>query len=136
MTTALERIKQAASMQPVRKVVLMPDGSEFEFWMRPITLAERARAKKEAGDDDQRFALTLLVQKARDEHGEAMFHAGQVAEMKNDLPAAVLDAFTLAMISESGLTEAEWKAMKSGAERGSAAAGRTAAGRKAEPDVG
>ena len=46
MPSALERLKKAANLQPVRKVVTLNDGTEFEFWRTPLTMAERERAQK------------------------------------------------------------------------------------------
>ena len=52
-------------MKPARRSVELPDGSEFEFYMTPLTLAERARAQKQAKSEDATdFALQLLVSKA------------------------------------------------------------------------
>ena len=69
MGKALDRLKKSVSMKPVRRAVELPDGSEFEFWMTPLTLAERTRAQKQAKSDDATdFALQLLVSKAKDEN--------------------------------------------------------------------
>ena len=66
MGKALDRLKKSVSMKPARRAVELPDGSEFEFWMTPLTLAERTRAQKQAKSDDATdFALQLLVSKAQ-----------------------------------------------------------------------
>ena len=65
----------------VRSVEL-PDGSSFEFWMTPLTIAERTRAQKQSKTDDATdFALQLLVSKAKDEDGRALFNPGDIAEL-------------------------------------------------------
>ena len=85
-------------MEPQRKVVKLPDG-DFEFWMRPLTLAQRAKAQKLAGGDDATsFALQLLVMVARDADGQPLFVPGELAELRNALPASVVDAMMLAML--------------------------------------
>ena len=101
MSTALERLKKSVSMKPQRKAVELPDGSEFEYWMTPLTLAERSRAQKQAKSDDATdFALQLLVAKAIDEHGQRLFNVGDLAELRNALPASVVEALMLQLLAE------------------------------------
>lgn len=100
MTRALDRLKSALSMDPQRKVVALPNGEDFEFWMRPLTLAQRAKAQKLAGpgEDATAFALQLLVMVARDADNQPLFVPGELAELRNALPASVVDAMMLAML--------------------------------------
>ena len=105
MASALERLKKAANLQPVKKVVTLSDGTEFEFWRSPLTMAERERAQKTAKDDTNAFALQLLLMKAQDEDGNRMFSGGQAAELKNEVRDADLQALMLAVISEDEVDE-------------------------------
>ena len=99
MSTALERLKKSVSMKPQRKAVELPDGSEFEYFMTPLTLAERSRAQKQAKSDDATdFALQLLVAKATDENGGRLFNTGDLAELRNVLPASVVEALMLQLL--------------------------------------
>jgi hypothetical protein len=98
MDRALDRLKAAVSMASVRKAVELPDGSEFEFWMTPLTLAQRAKAQKASGDDATAFALQLLVTKATDESGTPLFVQAEMAELRNALPAKVVDELLLALL--------------------------------------
>ena len=108
MSSALERLKKCVSMKPQRKAVELPDGSEFEYWATPVTLAERAKAQKQAGSDDAvSFALQLLVAKATDEDGQKMFNAGDLAELRNTLPAAVVEGLMLGLLQEDEQEEPE-----------------------------
>ena len=101
MGSALDRLKKSVSMASTRRAVELPDGSEFEFFMTPLTLAERSRAQKQAKSDDATdFALQLLVAKATDENGMKMFSAGEVAELRNELPASVVEALMLQLLAE------------------------------------
>ena len=98
---AIDKIKKAVSMSQSRREVALPDGSMFEFWMTPLTLAERQRAQKNAKTDDATdFALQLLVNKARDENNRPMFHVGELAELRNELPAAVVESVMLKLIQD------------------------------------
>ena len=102
MGTALERLKKSVSMKPQRKAVDLPDGSEFEYFSTPLTLAQRAKAQKQSGSDDATsFALNLLVMKATDENGEKLFQAGEIAELRNELPASVVEALMLQLLADA-----------------------------------
>jgi len=95
-------------MKATRRSVELPDGSEFEFWMTPLTLAERSRAQKQAKSDDATdFALQLLVSKAKEDGGLPMFHQGDIAELRNALPASVVESLMLEMIGEQEEDEEE-----------------------------
>ena len=72
-------------------------------------MAERERAQKPAGDDVNAFALQLLVQKAMDENGQRLFQAGQIAELKNEVRDADLQALMLAVISEDSEEDVDVK---------------------------
>ncbi len=108
MRTALDKLKGAVSMKPQRKAVELPDGTEFEFYMTPLTLAQRAKAQKQSKTDDATdFALQLLSMKATDESGERLFQPGELVELRHELPASVVDALLLQMLSEEGMDEEE-----------------------------
>ena len=111
---ALEKLKKAVSMKPTSREVELPDGTKFEFYMTPLTLAERARAQKQAKSDDATdFALQLLVSKAKDSSGVPLFSAGEIADLRNMLPASVVEALMLQLIGESEQEEDEAVDMKS-----------------------
>ena len=105
---ALERLRAAVSMAPQRKAVTLPDGSEFEWWMSPLTLAQRAKAQRLAGSDDATaFALQLLVMVAKDESGQPLFVPAELAELRNAVPAKVVDKMLLAMLDADEKAEEE-----------------------------
>lgn len=98
---ALEQLKKAANLIPVKKTVELSDGSEFEFWHTNLTMAEREKAAKSAGSNDPNaLAVQLLVAKALDENGEKLFKAGEIAELKNEVRDADLQKIVLALISD------------------------------------
>lgn len=95
-------------MEPQRKSVLLPDGSELEWWQTPLTIAERQRAQRSAKSDDAiEFALQLMVAKCRDENGQAVFIAGELAEVRNLLPAKVIDEIMLIVMDAKQAEEEE-----------------------------
>ena len=127
-------------MKPARRSVELPDGSEFEFYMTPLTLAERAKAQKQAKSEDATdFALQLLVSKARDENNRQLFNVGELAELRNELPASVVEALLLQLIGDVEDEEEEdfdFKSSEDGAVEGSEPAKRTVRRRKVEQDAG
>jgi len=105
---ALERLRAAVSMAPQRKAVTLPDGSEFEWWMSPLTLAQRAKARKLAGSDDATaFALQLLAMVAKDENGQPLFVPAELAELRNAIPAKIVDEMLLCMLDAQKKDEDE-----------------------------
>jgi hypothetical protein len=97
---ALDRLKKAANLVPAKKTVELSDGTTFEFYCSPLTMAEREKAQKDAGSEEATaFALQLLVQKAKDETGLALFKAGEIAELKNEVRDADLQTLMLAVIT-------------------------------------
>ena len=111
-SSALARLKKAANLTPIKRVVTLTDGSEFEFYSAPLTMAERERAQKmPGGDDTNGFALNLLVTKAVDDTGKRLFQAGEIAELKNDVLDADLQSLMLAIVTNP--EEAETIDMKS-----------------------
>jgi len=118
MASALERLKKAANLTPTKRTVTLTDGTEFEFYSAPLTMAERERAQKmPGGEDTNGFALNLLVTKAVDDTGKRLFAAGQIAELKNDVLDADLQQMMLAIITNpEEQQDLDMKSTKDGAK--------------------
>lgn len=100
MQSALARLKKAANLTPTKRTVSLSDGTTFEFYCAPLTMAERERAQKMPGGDDANgFALNLLITKAVDDAGQRLFQAGEMAELKNEVLDSDLQAMMLAIIT-------------------------------------
>lgn len=99
---ALDRLKKAANLTPTKRIVELSDGSQFEFYSAPLTMAERERAQKmPGGDDASGLALNLLVTKAVDDAGQRLFQTGEIAELKNEVADADLQKLMLAIIQDA-----------------------------------
>lgn len=97
---ALDRLKAAANLKPIRKRVILNNGDELELYHRPLTMAQREKAQKNAkGDDAASFALQLLVEVAQTESGERMFSPGDIAEMKHWCRDEDIQKLMLAVLS-------------------------------------
>jgi len=98
---AIDRLRKAANLEPVKKVVELSDGTTFEMWSTPLTMAERERAQRQAKSDDAgAFALQLLITKALDENGKKLFAPGEIDILKNEVKDKDLQSLMLAIISE------------------------------------
>ena len=98
--SALDRLRKAANLEPVKKEVKLSDGSLFEMYVTPLTMAERERAQKQAKSDDANaFALQLLLSKAQDENGRKLFNAGEIDVLKNEVKDSDLQSLMLAVIN-------------------------------------
>lgn len=121
---AIDRLMAAVDMAPQKRSVILPDGSEFEFYCTPLTAAERETAMKAAKDDAQKFGLTLLVNKAKDEAGAPLFAPGDMAQLRRMLPTSVVDELMAQILGakEEGEEEAEeapdMKSARSGPAKG------------------
>ena len=98
--SALDRLRKAANLEPVKKEVTLSDGSVFEMYVTPLTMAERERAQKQTNNDANNFALQLLMQKALDEKGNRLFRSGEVDVLKNEVKDSDLQKLMLAVINE------------------------------------
>ena len=100
-TRAIDRLRKAANLEPVKKTVTLSDGTEFDMWVTPLTMAERERAQKQAKSDDANaFALQLLITKALDETGAHLFSAGEIDVLKNEVKDKDLQSLMLAIITD------------------------------------
>ena len=108
---AIDRLRKAANLEPVKKEVELSDGSVFEMWVAPLTMAERERAQKQAKSDDATaFALQLLINKAKDETGQPLFKFGEIDVLKNEVKDKDLQVLMLAVLSDDGEdTESDMK---------------------------
>ena len=98
--SALDRLRKAANLEPIKKEVTLSDGSIFEMYVTPLTMAERERAQKQARSNDANaFALQLLLSKAQDENGRKLFNAGEIDVLKNEVKDSDLQSLMLAVIN-------------------------------------
>ena len=98
---AIDRLRKAANLEATRKEVTLSDGTVFEMWVTPLTLAEKERAQKMARSDDaNEFALRLLLTKAQDENGEKLFQPGEIDVLKNEVRDSDLQKLMLTILKE------------------------------------
>ena len=98
---AIDRLRKAANLEATKKEVTLSDGTVFEMWVTPLTLAEREKAQKGLQfDDTNQFALRLLITKAQDENGVKLFQLGEIDVLKNEVRDSDLQKLMLSIIQE------------------------------------
>ena len=98
---AIDRLRKAANFEPIRQVVTLADGDEFEFFVKPLTSAEREKAQKNSkGTND--FAMQLLCLKAEDADGQKLFKPGDIATLKIEVEDEVLQKMILCVLRPNG----------------------------------
>ena len=98
---AIDKLRKAANLKSSRRLVVLENGDEFEFWSTPLTMAQREKANRDAKSDDiNQFALQLLLSKATDESGSKLFSPGDLAVLKNETRDSDLQKLMLAVIQE------------------------------------
>lgn len=103
---AIDKLRKAANLEPTKKEVELSDGTIFEMYVTPLTMAERERAQRNAKSDDANaFALQLLLAKATDENGQKLFNAGEIDVLKNEVKDKDLQALMLAILTDDDSAE-------------------------------
>jgi len=107
---AIDKLRKAANLEPVKKVIELSDGTSFEMYVTPLTMAERERAQRNAKSDDANaFALQLLVAKAQDSNGQKLFNAGEIDVLKNEVKDKDLQALMLGVLTDDEAAEMDPK---------------------------
>lgn len=98
---AIDKLRKAANLEPVKKEVELSDGTSFEMYVTPLTMAERERAQKNAKSDDANaFALQLLLSKAQNIDGQKLFSPGEIDVLKNEVKDKDLQSLMLAVLTD------------------------------------
>jgi hypothetical protein len=107
---AIDRLRKAANLEPVKKEIELSDGTTFEMYVTPLTMAERERAQRNAKSDDANaFALQLLLAKAQDANGQKLFNAGEIDVLKNEVKDKDLQALMLGVLTDDEAAEMDPK---------------------------
>ena len=103
---AIDKLRKAANLEPIKKEVELTDGTIFEMYVTPLTMAERERAQRNAKSDDANaFALQLLISKAQDANGQKLFSAGEIDVLKNEVKDKDLQALMLGILTDDEAVE-------------------------------
>ena len=107
---AIDRLRKAANLEPVKKEIELSNGTTFEMYVTPLTMAERERAQRNAKSDDANaFALQLLLAKAQDANGQKLFNTGEIDVLKNEVKDKDLQALMLGVLTDDDAAEMDPK---------------------------
>jgi hypothetical protein len=109
---AIDRLRKAANFEPIKQSVLLASGEELEFYVTPLTTAEREKAQKNSKTDSTNdYALQLLILKAKDENGQSLFRPGDAAVLKQEVEDEILQQMILKVLrpNEEGEVETDLK---------------------------
>ena len=105
MTRAVDLLKNKFGVSQLYKHDVVKDGAvELTVYWHPLTIAERESIIKKSGTEDNNdYALQMMIEKALDEDGKRIFQDGDKASLRREVEANILQEIQLAMI-EAGQT--------------------------------
>jgi hypothetical protein len=96
---AIDRLRKAANFEPIKQTVTLDNGDDLEFYVTPLTAAEREKAQRNAKSDSANdYALQLLILKAKDESGQPLFKPGEAVILKQEVPDEILQQMILKVL--------------------------------------
>jgi hypothetical protein len=96
---AIDRLRKAANFEPIKQSVTLDNGDDLEFYVTPLTAAEREKAQRNAKSDSANdYALQLLILKAKDENGQPLFKPGEAVILKQEVPDEILQQMILKVL--------------------------------------
>ena len=101
MTRAVDLLKNRFGVSQLYKHDIKQDDEIIltVYW-HPLTIAERESIIKKSGTEDNNdYALQMMIEKALDEDGKRIFQDGDKASLRREVSATILEEIQLAMIS-------------------------------------
>ena len=122
MSPGMARLMKGVPQGLMTKRIKLPDGSMFEWKQRFLTLAEREQARVESGEDNQMFAIRLIVDKAVEPDGVTKsFDEADVPMLRTQVPASMADDIITELVKTTfdGVQTPSSKSGSGGAEKAS-----------------
>ena len=101
MTRAVDLLKNRFGISQLYKHdVIKNDEVIFSVYWHPLTIAERESIIKKSGTEDNNdYALQMMIEKALDEDGKRLFQDGDKASLRREVEASILEEIQLAMVN-------------------------------------
>ena len=101
MTRAVDLLKNKFGIsQLYRHDVKKQDEVIFSVYWHPLTIAERESIIKKSGTEDNNdYALQMMIEKALDKDGVKLFQDGDKASLRREVNVTILEEIQLAMIN-------------------------------------
>ena len=109
MTRAVDLLRNKFGVsQLYRHDVKKQDEVIFSVYWHPLTIAERESIIKKSGTEDNNdYALQMMIEKALDEDGKRLFQDGDKASLRREVNVTILEEIQLAMINSGADKEVE-----------------------------
>ena len=93
-------MSRVESSQLYKHDVIKNDEVIFSVYWHPLTIAERESIIKKSGTEDNNdYALQMMIEKALDEDGKRLFQDGDKASLRREVEASILEEIQLAMVN-------------------------------------
>ena len=101
MTRAVDLLKNRFGVSQLYKHdVKQDDEIILTIYWHPLTIAERESIIKKSGTEDNNdYALQMMIEKALDEDGKRIFQDGDKASLRREVSATILEEIQLAMVN-------------------------------------
>ena len=101
MTRAVDLLRNKFGISQLYKHdVVKNDKVIFSVYWHPLTIAERESIIKKSGTEDNNdYALQMMIEKALDEDGKRIFQDGDKASLRREVSATILEEIQLAMVN-------------------------------------
>ena len=100
MTRAVDLLRNKFGVSQLYKHdVIKNDEVIFSVYWHPLTIAERESIIKKSGTEDNNdYALQMMIEKSLDKDGARLFQDGDKASLRREIEASVLEEIQLAMV--------------------------------------
>ena len=101
MTRAVDLLRNKFGISQLYKHdVIKNDEVIFSVYWHPLTIAERESIIKKSGTEDNNdYALQMMIEKAMDKDGVKLFQDGDKASLRREVEASILEEIQLAMVN-------------------------------------
>ena len=101
MTRAVDLLRNKFGISQLYKHdVIKNDEVIFSVYWHPLTIAERESIIKKSGTEDNNdYALQMMIEKALDKDGVKLFQDGDKASLRREVEASILEEIQLAMVN-------------------------------------
>ena len=101
MTRAVDLLRNKFGISQLYKHdVIKNDEVIFSVYWHPLTIAERESIIKKSGTENNNdYALQMMIEKALDEDGTRLFQDGDKASLRREVEASILEEIQLAMVN-------------------------------------
>ena len=101
MTRAVDLLRNKFGISQLYKHDVIKNNEViFSVYWHPLTIAERESIIKKSGTEDNNdYALQMMIEKALDEDGKRLFQDGDKASLRREVEASILEEIQLAMVN-------------------------------------